>query len=218
MRGAVYYDGFNLYHAIDDLNAPHLKWCNLWKLGELICRGHARTLGKAVFCSAYFPGDHGKKIRHERYVEALTLTGVETILGHTTREPQQCPKPDCSHVWDIVREKATDINLALAIFAGAMDDLYDIAFVVTADTDQVATFQAIRARFPAKKLFSVTPPARHPSKHLRDLADGVVRLNDDHIDQCVLPGLVQREGKRSVMRPKEYDPPPGWVHPDHRRR
>ena len=26
MRVACYIDGFNLYHAIDDLDKPHLKW------------------------------------------------------------------------------------------------------------------------------------------------------------------------------------------------
>lgn len=44
MRGAIYVDGFNLYHAISDLGMPHLKWLDLWRLGSLIARGHARTL------------------------------------------------------------------------------------------------------------------------------------------------------------------------------
>ena len=33
-RVACYVDGFNLYHAIDDLRKPHLKWVNLWALAE----------------------------------------------------------------------------------------------------------------------------------------------------------------------------------------
>jgi hypothetical protein len=39
MRVACYLDGFNLYHAIDDLQKPHLKWVDLEALAQSICRG-----------------------------------------------------------------------------------------------------------------------------------------------------------------------------------
>ena len=37
-RVAIYIDGFNLYHSIDELKRPQLKWLNLWALSELIVR------------------------------------------------------------------------------------------------------------------------------------------------------------------------------------
>ena len=216
MRGAVYYDAFNLYHAIDDLGKPYLKWCNLFKLGQLIAKGHAKTIEKAVFCTAYFPGNHGKRIRHEAYVNALKLVGVETRLGHTTTEPMNCKAAACGNTWDQPREKETDINLALAIFEDAVDDVYDVAFVVTADTDQAATFKAVRQRFQNKKIIHVVPPGRQPAKHLLALSHTHIKLVERHLDECALPDLVMMAGQRSIARPFEYDPPLGWVHPDHR--
>lgn len=214
MRGAIYYDGFNMYHAVDDLGQPHLKWCNLWKLGELVAKGHARSIEKAVFCTAYFPGDHGKRVRHEAYVRALALVGVETRFGHTTTEPIGCL--GCGRRWDQPREKETDINLSLALIEDAFDDLYDVAFLVTADTDQASTIKVFRRRFPEKRIINVVPPGREPSKHLASLCHGKIKLRDRHFDDCALPALVIKEGERSVNRPFEYDPPEGWVHPDNR--
>ena len=37
-RTIVYIDGFNLYHALDDLREPALKWVNLWSLSEKLLR------------------------------------------------------------------------------------------------------------------------------------------------------------------------------------
>ena len=217
MRGAVYVDGFNLYHAIDDLNQPYLKWLDLWKLSELIARGHARTIEEVVYCSAYFPGDHGKRVRHERYKAALEAVNVRCLMGHTTKEPMHCKHPECGHRWDQPREKETDINVALSMYNGAIDDIYDVGFLITADTDQAATLRLIEQRFPNKKLVAVYPPARDISKHLRDLTHVQIKLKESHIDECVFPAMVRPADGRLVTRPHEYAPPEGWVHPDNRR-
>lgn len=216
MHGALYVDGFNLYHAVDDLGKPYLKWLNLRRLGELVARGHANTIGEVVFCTAYFPGDHGKKVRHKAYVDALALVDVETRVGHTTKEPMVCKHADCGHRWDQPREKETDINLALALTIGAVDDNFDVAFLLTADTDQAATLRLVRSRFPDKRLISVCPPGRPSSKHLRDLSHATITLTEDHIDKCTLPAVVTKTGSRTIVRPREYAPPTGWVHPDNR--
>ncbi len=214
MRGAIYYDGFNLYHAVDELHQPYLKWCDLRKLGELIARGHARTIERAIFCTAYFPGDHGKRVRHEAYVKALKSSGVETRFGHTTTEPISCNS--CDHSWNQPREKETDINLALALFEDACDDLYDVAFLVTADTDQASTVKAFRKRFPDKRIINVVPPGREPSKHLAALCHAKIKLTARHLDECVLREAVVKDGEKTIYRPREYDPPANYVHPDDR--
>lgn len=216
MRGALYVDGYNLYHAIDDLDQPYLKWLNLRKLGELLARGHSKTIERVVYCTAFFPGDHGKKTRHQNYIDALSYYQVETVIGHTTKEPMKCRLNSCGHQWDVHREKETDINLALSLYQDAVLDAYDIAFLVTADTDQVSTLKFMRKYYPHKKVFVIVPPMRDPSKHLRDLSAGTIKMTIDHLDQCVLPALVAQFGSRSVVRPHEYTPPEGWVHPDDR--
>jgi hypothetical protein len=82
MKVACYVDGFNLYHAINDLNKPHLKWLNLWALAESLCRP-GETLVKVAYFSAYATWLPAQYARHRKFVTALTHVGVEchTDLG-----------------------------------------------------------------------------------------------------------------------------------------
>ncbi len=157
IRAALYIDGFNLYHSVNDLGESFLKWCNFWKLGESIIPRQSEELVRVVFCTAYYPGDHSKKIRHERLVRALKLVGVETVLGHFSHEDAKCR--DCGSIWQKPTEKATDINLALSVYDDAVQDVMDTAYLLTADTDQAATAKLFAKRFPGKKLVSVSPRA-----------------------------------------------------------
>jgi hypothetical protein len=47
-RVAIYIDGFNLYHAIADLNDDRLKWLNLVALGRSFLREN-ETLVKCQY-------------------------------------------------------------------------------------------------------------------------------------------------------------------------
>ena len=214
VRGCVYVDGFNLYHAIDDLKKPYLKWLNLRRLSEIFARGHATQVDRVVFCSAFFPGNFEKKKRHEAYNAALKANGVEVILGHTTKEPKSCLS--CHRRWDEPREKETDINVALALFDDARKDLFDVAFLVTADTDQAATLRFMLRSFPTKKVIVVTPPGRQKSKHLRDLSHANIQITEEMIDLAVMRSSVAPDVGRLIVRPSTYEPPAGWVHPDDR--
>lgn len=215
-RAALYIDGFNLYHSVNDLKESFLKWCNFWRLGEIIIPQKSEILVKAVFCTAYYPHDHGKRIRHERLVKALDIVGVETILGHFSSEPVSCR--DCGHTWDKPTEKASDIHLALTIYEDAANDVFDTAYMVTADTDQAATARFVSTRFPEKRLISVSPPGRTHAQHLLSFTHGKVALSKEHIERALFRGFVTGGGKPAVIRPTEYDPPQEYVHWDDRPR
>ena len=75
MRAAFYIDGFNLYHPINDLNQPHLKWLNLWDLGQLLIPPQSETLVRVVFGTAIVTQDYNKIARHQQYMKALEIVG-----------------------------------------------------------------------------------------------------------------------------------------------
>lgn len=77
MRVACYIDGFNLYHAIDALNDPLLKWTDLKALASSYL-GKDDRLVRTVFFTAFNTWDQGKRQRHVNYVKALEATGVVT--------------------------------------------------------------------------------------------------------------------------------------------
>lgn len=62
-RVTVYVDGFNLYHALDDLNQDHLKWLNLWSLSEKLISGN-ETLTEVKYFSAYATWRENSMRRH----------------------------------------------------------------------------------------------------------------------------------------------------------
>ena len=204
-RGAVYVDGFNLYHPIRDSGQPHLKWACLWKFGELLCEPDGLTLQKVVFCTAVPKHLPGSFERHQTFNAAQIARGVTVLKGH--------------HVPDDggYSEKQSDINVALSLILDGLDDVYDTAFLVSADSDQVATATFFKERLAprGKKMVAVIPFGRtYPPSYV---GLGVPRrdITVDFLERCIMDAQVQ--GKKGMInRPAEYAPPPGWVHPDHR--
>ena len=215
-RSALYIDGFNLYHAVNDLEENFLKWCDFWRLGEIIIPSETEVLVKVVFCTAFYPGNFGKKVRHEALIKALKLRGVETIIGHFSKEEVECFS--CKHVWDKPTEKASDIHFSLSVFDDAGKDVFDVAYLLTADGDQAATARFVSEQFPMKKLVSVSPPGRGHSQNILRFTgnSNKITLNRDHMERALFRGFVSNEGATPVRRPFEYDPPAGYVFWDDR--
>jgi len=209
-RTAFYIDGFNLYHAINDLGANHLKWNSLWGLAQGLIQSRSQQLEKVVFCTAYYPGDTGKRARHERYIKAQRHHGVTIVMGHYVREDMSCR--DCGHLWKKPTEKETDINVAISLIDDAHRDVFDHAYLVTNDSDQAATTKFFAQRFTTKKLTIVCPPGRIHSKHLLDASSHSLTLTTEHLEKSVMDHMIHA-ADGLIVRPHEYAPPPDWVHP-----
>lgn len=203
VRAAIYIDGFNLYYPIHESGMHQLKWANLWKLGELICEPHKASLVKAVFCTAlpkHYPEKHD---RHVTFNAAQRANGVVVVPGHHMFDGEK---------WN---EKQTDINVALSLIMDGVDDVYDIAILLSADSDQAATARVFSERFPDKKLLAVSPPNRPVSDKVKPHVWKSFTLGIPLLEKCVMGPTVN--GKTGVIiRPTAYDPPSGWVHPDAR--
>jgi hypothetical protein len=204
-RGAVYVDGFNLYHPIRESKLDHLKWASLWRLGELLCESENLSLVKVVFCTAVPKHLPGSFERHQTFNAAQIASGVIVLKGH--------------HVPDDggYSEKQSDINVALSLILDGLDDVYDAAFLVSADSDQVATAKFFKERLApkGKRLFAGIPFSKTFPTDYSSL--GVQRrdISADFLERCVMGAQVQ--GKKGMInRPAEYAPPVGWVHPDDR--
>lgn len=214
-RAAFYYDGFNFYHSVLEIGQDHLKWLNLSKLSASLIT-HSESLVKVVICTAFYPGDEKKKFRHQQFINALQATGVQCVMGHYTHEPKECK--NCGYKWSQPNEKASDVNLSLSLISDAQDDVFDTAYLVTADSDQVATAKFFRSRFPKKRIVTVAPPGRNLSAHLQDNTHSSLKINVDFLDYCLFdPIVMDPKGKNHGRRPREYEPPTGWVAPANRK-
>jgi uncharacterized LabA/DUF88 family protein len=201
-RAAVYVDGFNLFHAIDDLGENHLKWLDLMALSKHLI-GVNRDLVHVVWCSAKHP-DPGKAERWITYRNALLVTGVTVVPGHFTKTPP-------------IEEKEGDVNVALRLMLDAVDDVYDTAYLISGDSDQVATAVLFSERFGRKsralnkkKLYSVAPPNRPHSGHIKSYADHCPELSKADIENHLLPERLAGVGGHPIHRPPAYAPPVDW--------
>ena len=64
----TYIDGFNLYHSIDELGRPELKWLNLWSLAESLIRKN-EELVEVNYFSAYTPGRIANHLLEDSYFD-----------------------------------------------------------------------------------------------------------------------------------------------------
>jgi hypothetical protein len=203
-RAAFYYDGFNLYHAIAELQESHFKWLNLWALSEKMLLKNDQLRG-VIWCSAAYTADPQKLIRHRIYRKALESTGVECELGHFVDELARCKS--CGKQYYKKTEKQSDVNLAIRLIRDAFQDRFDTAYLVTADSDQAATARHFRDLFPNKRIISITPPNKTHSKAILQHAHGQRAISRASLAQCLFPEIVELANGEVCRRPAEYNPP-----------
>jgi hypothetical protein len=178
---------------------------------------HGQQLVKVVFCTAVptMRQSADKRTRHIRFNDAQRARGVTVLEGHYVPEPIEIDGiPTGDNKWT---EKQSDINVALALIMDGLDDEYDVALLLSADTDQVATARvfAEKLRPLGKKMVGIAPPDRTAPIGYGAYQVPSITLQAHDIECCVMPERIEGSGL-VVFRPEEYAPPAGWVHPNDR--
>lgn len=184
-RVSVYVDGFNLYHALDDLHDDSLKWLCLRRLSESIIRGD-EELRAVKYFSAFATWIPDAMLRHRAYVEALKCEGVKFIEGNFKKKFLKCKV--CGAQYQTHEEKETDVNIAIHLIRDTFHDIFDRAIVISADTDMASAVAMARQLSGAKRIDVVCPPGRfnraRSLKPLFELPKGKIksaRLNDKYV-------------------------------------
>jgi uncharacterized LabA/DUF88 family protein len=208
-RVACFIDGFNLYHAIDNLGRPHLKWLDLRQLMSVFTDPARHEVTAVFYFSAFATWRPAPYERHRAYVAALRATGVTPVMGHFKIKDRKCP--DCGHEWEGHEEKETDVNAALWLLDEAYRDNYDDAFIVSRDSDLAPAVRMVRARFPAKRLKVIATPRLRHSKELAQAVGNpnhLAAIKEIHLERSLLPErIVGTAGQVLAVRPPEYAPP-----------
>jgi len=153
----VYVDGFNLYHALDDLGDDSLKWLCLRRLSQSILRAD-ETLKEVKYFSAYAKWIPEAMLRHKTYVTALQAEGVTFIPGQFKKKFLRCKV--CGAQYQSHEEKETDVNIAIHLVRDAFASAFDRAIVISADTDMRTAVEMARGVAAGKAVDVVAPPDR----------------------------------------------------------
>jgi uncharacterized LabA/DUF88 family protein len=201
----MYIDGFNLYHAIANLNNPELKWLNPIKLAESFLRP-GEELDGVEFFTAIATSDGAKYKRHSNYLNALESVGVRTHRGNFQKVDKLCIRHERSCPFR--EEKRTDVAIGVKVVSDAYDGNFDRAILVTADADQVPVIELVRCRFADKSITVAVPPGRLQIAHqLCKVAHEHKELKAGRLKACMFPRSVYDDrGKFVAAMPAIYIP------------
>jgi len=200
-RVAVYIDGFNMYHAMDDVLRYHkYKWLDYHALAQSYVIG-SDELVKVMLFTAYARWDPPKMNRHKRLIKALAHQGAEVVMGRFKRRDWRCKT--CGAMNFKPEEKRTDVNIAVQLLRGAFRDEYDKAIIITGDSDIVPAIEVMRTEFPQKKLGVVAPIGRK-ARELEKAAHFKAPMTEDTLRKNQLPDRVELEDGTVLTCPERW--------------
>ncbi len=196
MKVNVYIDGFNLYYG--SIRDTPYKWLDLRSMSEKLVPKHEVNRIR-YFTARVQPrsGDPQMAQRQQTYIRALeTIPGLTIHYGHflvsQVRMPLAHPPKTGRRTVEVIKteEKGSDVNLATYLLFDAFTTDYEMAVVVSNDSDLVEPIRLVRDKF--RLPVGVVNPHRNTSHALRQVAafyrpirEGVLRsslLADPVID------------------------------------
>lgn len=212
MRTYVYVDGFNLYHGA--LEGLPFKWLNLWALAETLLPGN--QIAKVKYFTARvrgLPHDPDQPTRQQTYLRALgTVPNLHISFGHFLSNDVNLPLADGSGWATVARweEKGSDVNLATHLVRDAFCGEYDVAMIVSNDSDLAEAITIVRNDTGLPVGFA--PPvlrkrpdgsSRRMSNVLKNVAAFRKTIRQSSLRQSQFPNPIEIEGG-------QIHKPPDW--------
>jgi len=138
------------------------------------------------------PIDPDQLTRQQTYLRALrTIPNLDIIYGHfLTHEivmPLAAPKVGYVRVIK-TEEKGSDVNLALHLLSDGYKNAYDVAVVVSNDSDLLLPIQFVKREL--GKSIGILNPQKHPSKVLIANADFVKNIRAGALSRSQFPSSL----------------------------
>lgn len=197
----VYVDGFNLYHGLHEWSRCRNLWLDLPALARSL---RSRNELKHVhYFTAPVLGDRGAASRQTRYQQALQAhnPGLVTIVqGRYQASRVECRK--CGHSYTRHEEKETDVSIAATIVRDAALHTYDVAMIISADSDMLPALAIARELHPQIFILPAFPPNRN-SDEVKKAFPATMHIGKRRIRQAQLPDEVVA-GDRTIRRPEKW--------------
>jgi uncharacterized LabA/DUF88 family protein len=203
-RVFVYVDGFNLYFGLKSKGWRRHYWLDLAKLSGALLKPGQRLETVHYFTSRIrTTGKNQQDMQRQTcYLEALqTLPGLATHFGHFLEKPRKCLHSGAK--WIGYEEKMTDVNIAVQMLNDAFADRFDLAILISGDSDLTTPLRTLREQFPTKRLIVAFPPGRK-SADLSKAAHGYLSIGEAHLRQSQLPQQVVRKDGFVLQRPSTW--------------
>jgi len=207
MRTLIYVDGFNLYYG--SVKGTPYKWLNIHRMCELLLPQN-KIVAIKYFTAKLIPrpSDPHKHIRQQVFLRALrTLPNFEIIFGHYSAHPKWMrlanPSAGKSKYIEVIKteEKGSDVNIAVNLLHDGYQEKYDLAVLVTNDSDLLSAIQIVQNELGLK--VGILNPHRHPSKVLKDEALFIKKIRRGVLEASQFPKTMKDE-KGKFHMPKVW--------------
>ena len=200
-------DGLNLYYRA--LRGTECRWLDIGKLARLLLPKH--QVGRIRYFTALVsnrPDDPTQAQRQQAYLRALqTVQDLTIHYGHLldkrkrrplARQPQTGPRT--VEVLD-TEEKGSDVNLASYLLLDGFENEYDVAVVISNDSDLVLPIEMVRRRL--ARQVGVFDPSRRRSFELHGAASWYRPLRRGPLSASLFPDTLS-DAQGQITKPE------GW--------
>lgn len=200
-RVIAYVDGYNLYYGLREKNWQRYYWLNIQALAMQLLKPDQMLVTTKYFTTIVKHPDERRR-RQATFLEALqTLGDFHIYYGHFLSDTVVCRQ--CGHTYQTHHEKMTDVNLAVELMADAFTDSFDLALLVSADSDLTGLVRTVRRLFGHKRIVVAFPPAR-VSKQLQKAADGCTHISRNALAKSQFPDQVVKVDGHVLSRPVSW--------------
>lgn len=183
------------------------KWLDLESLVESILEKKYRKneILSTKYYTAHVSGvqDKTKPYRQNAFLRALELhpRSLKIVYGKFLIVEGYRPTVDSKELVKVYlpEEKGSDVNLAVHMVFEATQDLYDVAVVVTNDTDMREAFRIVSEEL-KKKIILVQPQRVKTANSLSQYCFDVLKFKTDDLISNQLPNTVGP----NIRRPDEW--------------
>ena len=214
MRTIVYVDGFNLYYGA--LKGTVYRWLDVGELCRRMLRSDSDIVGIKYFTAKVQPrpGNPQAAQRQQIYLRALaTVPGLSIHYGHFITRPANRLLVNpvrglgrYADVW-ITEEKGSDVNLASHLLVDGFRARYDLAVVVSNDSDLKEPVRFVRDDLKApvgilnphrQRSWALSPRTLPQGSFYKPIREHVLR------DSQFPASIRDRHGE--IRRPARWDP------------
>lgn len=209
-RVAYYIDGFNLYHGCFDNTRTRSSWREFrWLDLHTFCSKtypNGNTVSVRYFTATVEPqlDNPDTSIRQLTYLRALRTQGnVEVHLGRFSRyaklrtlaDPTTSivvPKKPVEEALIIEsREKGSDVNLASYLLLDGFQDRYELAVVITNDSDLATPIRMVREQL--GKQVAIVNPRKRTALDLKGIANSYRSIRRIWLANAQFPNVMSDE-------------------------
>lgn len=203
----VYVDGFNLYYGIK--KTPY-RWLNIRRLAETFL-GPGFEINKTRYFTARVKAQSQAR-RQDVYLRAIRSLPAVNIHYGNFHENKVIERPLAAPVQGLPKyvevltreEKGSDVNLGSYLLLDAFDEDYEMALVISNDSDLQTPIQLVRKRFRKQVIVAVpnrTAPCALP-------ADNWGRITERHLKASQFPETMRDKAGKTITKPHKWAGPP----------